>query len=114
MKSILLLYIITFLNCASSLQCMKRTRPVDQCDLRKEIFIKQYYKDYSFGLLQQISSEDPLKHQAFTTLIMQGHQKYIAFALNWRPEINGTLKPFSDCSISDLENGCPMSLAIQE
>lgn len=114
MRNCLLLSIIISLNCVSCMVSMKRSCPVDCHDLRKEIFIKQFYRDYSFGLLIQISSKNPVRQNAFAALIAQGHQKYIAFATNWDPQTNGTLKPFSDCSLCDLEDGSTISLTVQE
>lgn len=67
-------------------------------NLQREIFIRQFYKDYSFGLLQQIEPKDPLSHKTIKSLIIQGQQKYAALCLK-----QSELESFDQYSLSELE-----------
>lgn len=68
-------------------------------NLQREIFIRQFYRDYSFGLLQQIEPKDPISRKTINSLIIQGQQKYAALCLT-----KNEVESFEQYSLSELES----------
>lgn len=103
MKCILIfsLFIILFsFHC----QAMKRKLLSRYENLQKEIFMKKFYRDYSFELIKQIPAKDPINQKVFDTLLAQGMQKYCRLAVDWNAQKNGELKSFEEYSLSELES----------
>lgn len=95
MKYFLLLSLCTFFGASYA---MKRKLLSRYENLEREIFIRGLYRDYSFGLIQQISPKNPIIQKVFEWLIAQGQQKYADLALK-----NYDLEPFEEYSLSELE-----------
>lgn len=106
MKYFLLLSLLISFTFASEQPTKKRQRQLhlDDLDLRKEIFMKEFYKEYSFELLQQIPVKSVVVQRAFGSLLSQGMQKYCRIAVHWDAAQNGPLKPFDEFSLSELES----------
>lgn len=68
-------------------------------NLQREIFIRAFYRDYSFGLIEQIPAKNPITKKVFDGLLAQGKQKYAELALK-----NHKLEPFHSYSLSELES----------
>ncbi|GMU19725.1 MAG: hypothetical protein AMXMBFR12_09170 [Candidatus Babeliales bacterium] len=61
--------------------------------------MRAFYRDYSFGLIQQIPIKNPINQKVFEWLITQGRKKYTALALK-----NYALEPFDEYSERELES----------
>lgn len=83
---------------------MKRKLLSQYENLQKEIFMRSFYKEYSFELIQQIPAKDPINQKVFSSLITQGMQKYCKLAVKWDADKDGELKPFDEFSLSELES----------
>lgn len=98
MKYFLLLSLCAFFG---SSHTMKRKLLSRHENLEREIFMRAFYRDYSFGLIQQIPIKNPINQKVFEWLITQGRKKYTALALK-----NYALEPFDEYSLSELESIC--------
>jgi hypothetical protein len=68
-------------------------------NLQREIFIRAFYRDYSFGLIEQITAQNPITKKVLEGLLVQGQQRYAELALK-----NHKLEPFHNYSLSELES----------
>lgn len=90
-------YFLIFSLCST--HSMKRKLLSRYENLQREIFIRAFYRDYSFGLMQQIPAKNPITQKVFEALLAQGQQKYAELALK-----NHELEPFHNYSLSELES----------
>ena len=70
-------------------------------NLRREIFMTQLYRGYSFGIIQQLEVTHPVNQKVMASLLAQGQQKYAALVFQ-----NKELEPFDTYSLSELESIC--------
>jgi hypothetical protein len=78
---------------------MKHTSLSKNENLEREIFIRAFYRDYSFGLIEQISAQNPITKKVLEALMAQGQRKYAELTLK-----HYELAPFHNYSLSELES----------
>lgn len=96
-----LLFCLTILF-ENTCHAMEQARLSQHENLEREIFIRNFYKDYQFGylqILQKTTAKNPLKQKVFASLIARGRRKYAIL----KSHINN-LEDFDEYSLTELEN----------
>lgn len=85
MKYFLILSICIFSGSSSA---MKKKWLGQHENLQREIFIRAFYRDYSFELINQIAAQvtHPITQKVLNFLLVQGRQKYGNLSNQWKDE----------------------------